>query len=899
MSQLRFDGQVAVVTGAGGGLGKSYATYLASRGAKIVVNDLGGSGRGEGSGNSLADQVVAQIVSSGGHAVADYNNVVEGDKIIQTALQSYGRIDILINNAGIIGGSSFKNMTDRDWDLMMAVHVTGAYKCTRAAWPHFRKQRYGRIVNTSSGAGLFGTTASSSYSAAKMALVAFTRTLALEGKKYNIHANVIAPIGESRLTAGVWNDETLQLLDPSSVMPLVVVLAGKNCSESGSIFEVGGGHMSKIKWERSKGAVFAGDSNFTARSLLQRWNEVVDFQNPEYPDDGFSLVDLMDRLKLASPNPQTPEIDFTGRVALVTGGGAGLGRSYCLAFARAGACVAVNDLSNAENVVKEIIANGGKAIAIPISVEDGETIVERTVKAFGRVDIIINNAGILRDKAFLNMDDKSWHDIMAIHLRATYKITRAAWPLFQKQKYGRVVNTTSSTGIYGRFGQANYAAAKAGVIGLAFALAQEGERYNIHVNTIAPAAYTNLSKSVMPPEFSKLLYPEYVVPLVLLLCSDKLPNPTGNVYEVGGGQVSQTRWIRSGGCGFPPGETFTPEQVLQKWGLVTAFDHRADHPSTPEDGFKKIKANIASNTSSSSVKSPSQNYVDAINAALAGPSKKSQFSYTARDIVLYNIGIGAKHTQLPFVYENDPTFQALPTFGSIISYFTDSIDLFKSLVPNFDPAKMLHGEQYLEILQIPTPTAATLVSETRVLEVVDKGHAALVKTGTTSVDQATNRKVFYNEGTTFLRGSGGFGGSRNGTDRGASTASNNVPPRNPDHVTEETVRVDQAVIYRLSGDYNPLHVDPDFAAKGGFPVPILHGLCTFGMAGRAVFERFGQFKSIKVRFTGTVLPGQTLRTEMWKENSKVIFQTSIKETGKLALAAAAVELVDTNVTSKL
>lgn len=136
-----------------------------------------------------------------------------------------------------------------------------------------------------------------------------------------------------------------------------------------------------------------------------------------------------------------------------------LGRSYCLAFAKLGASVAVNDLSNAEKVAQEIISQGGKAIAIPASAEEGVFIVNETIKAFGRIDIIINNAGILRDKAFVNMDDKSWHEVMAIHLRATYKVTHAAWPIFQAQKFGQVVNTTSTTGIYGNFGQTNYAAA--------------------------------------------------------------------------------------------------------------------------------------------------------------------------------------------------------------------------------------------------------------------------------------------------------------------------------------------------------------------------------------------------------------------------------------------------------
>ncbi|GKT45518.1 peroxisomal hydratase-dehydrogenase-epimerase [Colletotrichum spaethianum] len=201
--QLRFDGQVVVVTGAGGGLGKAYATFFGSRGASVVVNDLGGSFKGEGTSTKAADVVVNEIKAAGGKAVANYDSVENGDKIIETAIQNFGRIDVLINNAGILRDISFKNMKDEDWDLIMKVHVRGSYKCARAAWPHFRKQKYGRVINTASAAGLFGSFGQCNYSAAKLAMVGFTETLAKEGAKYNILSNVIAPIGKRN----VWQAE--------------------------------------------------------------------------------------------------------------------------------------------------------------------------------------------------------------------------------------------------------------------------------------------------------------------------------------------------------------------------------------------------------------------------------------------------------------------------------------------------------------------------------------------------------------------------------------------------------------------------------------------------------------------------------------------------------------------
>lgn len=285
------------------------------------------------------------------------------------------------------------------------------------------------------------------------------------------------------------------------------------------------------------------------------------------------------------------------------------------------------------------------------------------------------------------------------------------------------------------------------------------------------------------------------------------------------------------------------------------------------------------------------NYLQAIEAATKVEGQPTPYEYTDRDVSLYNLGIGAKRTDLNYVFEGAEDYQVVPTFGVIPPFSADAAFSFDEIVPNFNPMMLLHGEQYLEVRKYPIPTAAKLVSRSRLLEVVDKGSAAIAKTGVTTVIEATGEELFYNEMTVFLRGCGGFGGQKRAADRGASTAANKPPARAPDVVVEEKTTEEQAAIYRLSGDYNPLHIDPAFAKMGGFKAPILHGLCFFGIAGKAVYEKFGQFKNIKVRFAGTVVPGQTLVTEMWKEGNKVVFQAKVKETGKLAIAGAAVELV--------
>ncbi|KAI9859948.1 MAG: bifunctional hydroxyacyl-CoA dehydrogenase/enoyl-CoA hydratase fox2 [Vezdaea acicularis] len=897
MSELRFDGQTVVITGAGGGLGKAYATFFGSRGANVVVNDLGGSLKGESTSTKAADVVVNEIKAAGGKAVANYDSVENGEKIIETAIKNFGRVDVLINNAGILRDVAFKNMKDEDWDLIIKVHVKGAYKCARAAWPYFRKQKYGRVINTASAAGLFGSFGQTNYSAAKLSQVGFTETLAKEGYKYNIFANVIAPIAASRMTETVMPPDLLENLKPDWVVPLVAVLVhSSNNSETGSIFEVGGGHIAKLRWERAKGALLKTDSSLTPGAILKRWKEVNDFSEPSYPEGPANFMDLLEEAQKLGSNDKGEPVDFSGKVALITGGGAGLGRSYALLFAKLGASVVVNDLANPDDVVQEIQKMGGRAVGNKASAEDGDTVVKAAIDAFGRVDIVINNAGILRDKAFHNMDDAFWDPVIAVHLRGTYKVTKAAWPYFLKQKYGRVINTTSTSGIYGSFGQANYATAKLGILGFSRALAREGAKYNIYVNTIAPNAGTNMTRTVMPEEIVQMLKPEYVAPLVVALCSDKVPEPpTGGLFEVGSGWVGRTRWQRSGGHGFPIDIRLTPETVLKAWSNIINFDDgRADHPEDSQDGLKSILKNMQNRSSgkgASKGSAANQEILANIEKAKQAKAEGSEFSYDDRDVLLYNLGLGAKRTDLPLVFEGADTFQVLPTFGVIPPFNAQAPYNLDELVPNFSPMMLLHGEQYLEIRSYPIPTSARLVSYPSLVEVIDKGNAAIVVQGTLTKNAETGQDLFYNESSVFIRGSGGFGGPTKGTPRGAATAAHNPPPRAPDAVVEERTTEEQAALYRLNGDRNPLHIDPEFSKMGGFKVPILHGLCFFGISAKHVFARYGRFRNIKVRFAGPVIPGQTLRTEMWREGGRVVFQTRVVETGKLCIVGAGAELV--------
>lgn len=288
MSDVRFDGKVALITGAGGGLGRSHALLLASRGAKVVVNDLGGSLTGESTSETPAQKVVEEIRAAGGEAVASYDSVADGEgaeAMVKTALDTFGRLDIVVNNAGILRDKSFVKMTADDFEAVLSVHLFGAYHVTKAAWPHLREQGYGRVVMTASAAGLYGNFGQANYSAAKMGLVGFGQTLAQEGAKYGIHTNVVAPVARSRMTETIMPPELLERLDPDLVSPLVAWLCAEDNDANGQIFEVGGGLVYHLKWARSGPFSVSPQDGLTPEQLRDAWPGILDMSEAKICED--------------------------------------------------------------------------------------------------------------------------------------------------------------------------------------------------------------------------------------------------------------------------------------------------------------------------------------------------------------------------------------------------------------------------------------------------------------------------------------------------------------------------------------------------------------------------------------------------------------------------------------
>ena len=279
-------------------------------------------------------------------------------------------------------------------------------------------------------------------------------------------------------------------------------------------------------------------------------------------------------------------LDFTDKVVIVTGAGGGLGKSHALDFARRGAKVVVNDLGGsvdgsagtseaAQGVVDEILAAGGTAIANGSSVTDDAGVanmISQTMDAFGRIDVLVNNAGVLRDKSFAKMEIDDFTFVVDVHLFGTLKPTKAVWPIMKEQGYGRIMVTSSSSGLYGNFGQANYGAAKLGVVGFINTLKLEGQKDNIHINALATVAWTRMTSNLMPPEMEEMLKPEQVTPAVVFMCSENAP--TGKIICAGAGAFASAHIVETRGMYL--GADPSAEQVAENWEQISKLDDQAE-----------------------------------------------------------------------------------------------------------------------------------------------------------------------------------------------------------------------------------------------------------------------------------------------------------------------------------
>lgn len=273
---IRFDDQVVIVTGAGNGLGKSHALEFARRGARVVVNDLGGSRDGSGASSAAAEEVVAQIQAEGGDALANGANVADlpaVEAMVAQALEKWGRVDVLVNNAGILRDKTFLKMAPADFQLVVDVHLTGAVNCCKAVWEHMRERQYGRIIMTSSSSGLYGNFGQTNYAAAKMAVVGFMNSLAIEGQKYGIKVNSLAPIAATRMTEDLMPENVLSLLQPEAVTPAVIFMASED-APTRQIIAAGAGVFAKVVIQETAGVFLPADKR-DAEHVAAAWQQIA------------------------------------------------------------------------------------------------------------------------------------------------------------------------------------------------------------------------------------------------------------------------------------------------------------------------------------------------------------------------------------------------------------------------------------------------------------------------------------------------------------------------------------------------------------------------------------------------------------------------------------------------
>lgn len=298
---IDFNGQVAIVTGAGGGLGREHALELAQRGAKVVVNDFGGSVDGTGGSQTMAEKVAAEIRDAGGEAVANGCSVTDEHGVaamVAETLQQWGRIDVLINNAGILRDKTFSKCELQDFREVVEVHLMGSVICTKAVWEQMREQNYGRIVMTTSSTGLYGNFGQANYGAAKLGLVGLINTLKLEGPKYGIHCNAVAPVAGTRMTEGLMGDEGFNAFKPEYVTPGVIYLASKD-APNGAVLSAGAGVFALARMQETMGLYLGTAERLTAENVAAGWDQVCDDADARYPrqggDQGGKILELISK----------------------------------------------------------------------------------------------------------------------------------------------------------------------------------------------------------------------------------------------------------------------------------------------------------------------------------------------------------------------------------------------------------------------------------------------------------------------------------------------------------------------------------------------------------------------------------------------------------------------------
>eukprot|EP00404_Azadinium_spinosum_P013164 CAMPEP_0180534356 /NCGR_PEP_ID=MMETSP1036_2-20121128/64127_1 /TAXON_ID=632150 /ORGANISM="Azadinium spinosum, Strain 3D9" /LENGTH=985 /DNA_ID=CAMNT_0022548655 /DNA_START=35 /DNA_END=2992 /DNA_ORIENTATION=- len=532
---MDFTGRVAIVTGGGRGLGRSYCLLLAAKGCKVVCNNRT---------KEKADEVVTEIKSKGGEAVADYSDVASaGDKIFDTAIAAYGKVDIILMNAGQLEDTLFLAMKLEQFQTIQDTHLFGHVKLMEKAWPHLVERKYGRIIVTSSTSGCFGNFGQLNYGTVKFGLTSFGQTLAMEGFKHNIQTNIICirrrtrPLGSGKACIRL-PPHTREARLPQPVACSTSFLLHEKCEANGLLWYVEGGECKPCRFQADESFVEYNPKGGPSQleSVAAQWGWVAEFKKASYPGQKIHAPYMPvpetdhgdENLEGRKPSrpPVAKELRFDGRVAVVQGGGSEIGRSVALLLGARGAKVIVNDREQekADKVVSEITKAGGSAIA---DYSDcGDKAVDLAVDQFDRLDIVVAaDKKLPGEMMFDGVTSEQFISSYNSHVTGTFKIMKKAWMQFYDPRYGRIVMITSKEGFHGSPGQAINGAKTGALCGMSQILAMEGSSQGIFSNAIATEGTDYDANAIA----------------VAFLCHESCRS-SAQMYQVEGGHVTSLRW---------------------------------------------------------------------------------------------------------------------------------------------------------------------------------------------------------------------------------------------------------------------------------------------------------------------------------------------------------------------
>lgn len=563
--------KVAIITGSGRGIGRGIAMFLAENGAKVLINDPGSAADGSGEDSAPAQKTADDIIATGGKAIANFDSIADyqsAGKLVDQAVKEWGQVDILVNCAGILRDRMVFNMSKEEWDAVIQVHLYGHFNMISHVSKIMRQNQWGRIINFTSNSGLLGNLGQVNYGAAKAGIAGMTRSIAKDLEKYNITVNAISPVADTRMTADVGGSDKPNkkqsifagMKEPEFVAPMIGYLASDKAQNiNGKIFYVQGGRVSLPFHPSPEHSIVSDKKIWDLKDL----------------DDGMHYV-LMRRKR--NPVPPLEELEIPGRdmpakdlskqplknkTIVITGAAGGIGSKVSEALALHGANLILNDPgSNLDgsgknqnvltDLASELQKNNSNVLTSEHDItkwEDAAELINSAVSNFGTIDAVVHIAGILQDRMIFNMTEEEWDNVINVHLTAYFNLAKHASAIMRKQNFGRLIGFSSSSGLTGNAGQANYSAAKAGIAGMTRCLAIDLGRNGITANAIAPTAMTRMTDSVpeqvQQEKFNEAqktqrmeLDPAQIAPLTAYLCSEQSWDINGKIFYSAGKKIA-------------------------------------------------------------------------------------------------------------------------------------------------------------------------------------------------------------------------------------------------------------------------------------------------------------------------------------------------------------------------